>query len=152
MAAWGSHNDQSHNHNDVGNFVVFADGQPVIVDAGRPTYTAQTFSIRRYEIWAMQSAFHNLPTINGQMQQAGRAVRSEGRRLHRDRRRGGVAHGPGAGVSRRQAGITSWLRTVRLARGRDVVVDDRFSLAQPSKDLTLSLMTPCEARNRRAAR
>jgi hypothetical protein len=45
--------------------VVFAEGQPVFVDAGAPTYTAQTFSAKRYEHWAFQSGFHNLPTING---------------------------------------------------------------------------------------
>ncbi|MHC1769388.1 MAG: hypothetical protein AB9869_34745 [Verrucomicrobiia bacterium] len=34
LAAWGGHNAQSHNHNDVGNILVFAEGQPVFVDAG----------------------------------------------------------------------------------------------------------------------
>ena len=76
LAAWGSHNAQSHNHNDVGNAIVFVDGAPVLVDVGRPTYTAQTFSNTRYDIWAMQSAFHNLPTINGQMQKDGAAFRA----------------------------------------------------------------------------
>jgi hypothetical protein len=144
-AAWGSHNDQSHNHNDVGNVVVFVDGRPVIVDAGRPTYTAQTFSNRRYEIWAMQSAFHNLPTINGQMQQAGRAFAATdvaysttdaAAELRMDL---APAYPPAAGVS-------AWIRRVRLNRGRDVVVADEFALARPSKDLTLSLMTPCDAK------
>ena len=143
-AAWGSHNDQSHNHNDVGNFVVFVDGRPVIVDAGRPTYTAQTFSDRRYEIWAMQSAFHNLPTINGQMQQAGRAFAAKdvaysatdaAAELRMDLT---PAYPP-------QAGLTSWVRSVRLNRGLGVVISDAFTLARPTADLTLSLMTPCEA-------
>src|SRR5258707_3435400 len=30
VSAWGGHNGQSHNHNDVGNFVVFSDGRPVL--------------------------------------------------------------------------------------------------------------------------
>ena len=57
VAAWGGHNAQSHNHNDVGNVLVFSDGQPVFVDAGAPTYTAETFSSKRYDNWSFQSAF-----------------------------------------------------------------------------------------------
>ena len=72
LAAQGGHNAESHNHNDVGNFLVFHDGAPILVDAGVETYTAKTFSSSRYDIWTMQSAYHNLPTINGAMQSAGR--------------------------------------------------------------------------------
>src|SRR5437868_13875778 len=72
VAAWGGHNAQSHNHNDVGNFIVYGDGTPVLIDVGVETYSAKTFSAQRYEIWPMQSAYHNLPTINGIMQGAGR--------------------------------------------------------------------------------
>ena len=34
VAAWGGHNAQSHNHNDVGNVIVYADGQPLLIDVG----------------------------------------------------------------------------------------------------------------------
>ncbi|HLA39080.1 MAG TPA: heparinase II/III family protein, partial [Candidatus Glassbacteria bacterium] len=44
LAAKGGHNAESHNHNDVGNFIVYYDGLPVIVDAGVGVYTRQTFS------------------------------------------------------------------------------------------------------------
>lgn len=72
LAAKGGHNDESHNHNDIGNFVVFIDGRPLLVDAGVETYTARTFSDRRYEIWTMQSAYHSLlPTIDGVQQAPG---------------------------------------------------------------------------------
>lgn len=71
LAAKGGHNAESHNHNDVGNFIVYADGYPAISDVGVETYTAKTFSAQRYDIWTMQSAFHNLPIINGFMQKNG---------------------------------------------------------------------------------
>ena len=61
VAAWGAHNAQSHNHNDVGNVLVFMDGQPVFIDVGAPTYTAATFSSKRYDIWAFQSAIPQCP-------------------------------------------------------------------------------------------
>ena len=76
VAAWGGHNAQSHNHNDVGNAIVYADGQPLIVDVGAPQYTAKTFGPRRYEIWTMQSQWHTLPAINGFDQAAGMGFRA----------------------------------------------------------------------------
>jgi len=71
LAVQGGHNAESHNHNDIGNFIVYAGGTPVFVDAGVGSYTAQTFSSRRYELWNMQSGWHNCPTINGVMQKEG---------------------------------------------------------------------------------
>ncbi len=143
VAAWGAHNGQSHNHNDVGNVIVFVDGAPVFVDAGRPTYTAQTFSSRRYEIWAMQSAFHNLPTVNGVMQEAGPAflARDVTRKVTDETAELSMDIAPAYPAD---AGIASWRRTVRLTRGRDIVIGDAFALARPTADVALSLMTPCE--------
>ena len=144
VAAWGGHNAQSHNHNDVGNFLVFANAQPVFVDAGAPTYTAQTFSSKRYDHWAFQSAFHNLPTINGVMQSAGRQFAARAvvcetnesvAQLQMDI---APAYPPAAKVK-------SWLRTVRLERGRDVEITEAFELSQASGETTLNLLTPLEA-------
>lgn len=64
-AAKGGHNHESHNHNDVGSFLVFYDNSPVLVDPGCGVYTKKTFSEHRYEIWTMQAGWHNLPVING---------------------------------------------------------------------------------------
>lgn len=71
IAMQGGNNGESHNHNDVGNFILYANGLPVIVDAGVGSYTSQTFSNKRYELWNMQSQWHNTPTINGVMQKEG---------------------------------------------------------------------------------
>ncbi len=56
VAMKGGHNAESHNHNDIGNFVVYRDGLPLLVDAGVEEYTAKTFGPNRYDIWTMQSA------------------------------------------------------------------------------------------------
>lgn len=73
FAAKGGHNAESHNHNDVGSFIVYADGKPILIDVGVGTYTAKTFSNKRYEIWNVQSQWHNTPSINGIAQKNGRA-------------------------------------------------------------------------------
>jgi hypothetical protein len=63
LAAKAGNNADSHNHNDVGSFTVYKKGKPMIIDLGVGTYTAKTFSDKRYELWTMQSHFHNLPTF-----------------------------------------------------------------------------------------
>jgi hypothetical protein len=52
--------------------VVALGGVPVLVDPGRPTYTAQTFGPDRYAIWTMQSSWHCVPQIRGTAQRNGR--------------------------------------------------------------------------------
>ncbi|MGM9736072.1 MAG: heparinase II/III family protein [Candidatus Cryptobacteroides sp.] len=76
LASKGGHNNESHNHNDVGTFTLYIDNIPVFADAGVGTYTKQTFSEDRYSIWSMQSDWHNLPEINGTSQIYGSEFRS----------------------------------------------------------------------------
>ena len=73
LSAKGGHNDESHNHNDVGSFIIFADGFPALIDPGVLVYESGTFDpVKRYTYWPMQSSWHNLPEINDVMQSAGR--------------------------------------------------------------------------------
>ncbi len=60
LAVKAGNNDDSHNHNDVGSFILFKQGAPFIIDIGVETYSKKTFSPERYEIWTMQSLFHNV--------------------------------------------------------------------------------------------
>ena len=77
LAAKGGHNDESHNHNDIGHFIVYCDGSPMIIDPGVGTYTSKSFFSERYSIWSNQSAYHNLPLIDGVQQLAGRQHRAD---------------------------------------------------------------------------
>jgi len=77
LCAKGGHNNESHNHNDVGSYMLYVDGEPVIVDAGNMVYTAKTFSDERYTLWNTRAAYHNIPLINGCEQQAGEVYRAE---------------------------------------------------------------------------
>ena len=71
LAAKGGHNAESHNHNDIGHFMLYHDGQPLIIDVGVGVYTADTFNENRYTLWPINAESHNSPIINGVMQQAG---------------------------------------------------------------------------------
>jgi hypothetical protein len=77
LAVKGGTNGDSHNHNDVGSFTLYKAGRPVLIDVGVETYTAKTFSSRRYEIWTMQSGFHNLPSFGGVEQKDGAECRAK---------------------------------------------------------------------------
>jgi hypothetical protein len=144
FAAQGGHNGESHNHNDVGNFVVYSNGAPAIIDVGVETYTAKTFSSKRYEIWTMQSAYHNCPTINGVMQAAGRQyaasdVASSANDAAAEFRLNIANAYP------KEANLENWTRRLRLDRARnEIEIADDYALKAPAQVITLTLMTPCK--------
>lgn len=71
LAVKGGHNAENHNHNDIGQFVIHRHGVPLVVDAGRGDYTAQTFGPRRYELWWTRGAGHAVPQLDGHEQLTG---------------------------------------------------------------------------------
>ncbi|MBX3082346.1 MAG: heparinase II/III family protein [Anaerolineae bacterium] len=140
VAAKGGHNNESHNHNDIGEFVVYRDGLPLLIDAGVETYSRKTFSPQRYEIWTMQSAYHSLPTIDGVQQSPGVefAARNVSYQAEADHAAFSLDI---AGAYPMEAGIKRWQRTVRLDRGHAVTVEDDYELNHTPTSLVLSLLT-----------
>ncbi|MDX6354655.1 MAG: hypothetical protein QOF98_1558 [Streptomyces sp.] len=141
VAAKGGHNDESHNHNDVGTFIISLDTQPLVIDAGVGTYRRETFGKERYGIWSMTSEYHNVPVVNGVGQPPGSRFRASSVAGHRS---GEVdeltcdlatAYPP-------EAKLETWLRTVRLVRGGDerVEVDDAWRCQSPPRSLALHLL------------
>ena len=120
FAMKGGHNAESHNHNDVGNFVVYRDGAPVIIDIGVGTYSKKTFSDQRYTIPAMTSPYHNVPEIGGIAQGVGAEFKSENTVYHPDNRGMSVdIHG----AYPKDAGIIFLNRSGRLDEGCVTVTD-----------------------------
>lgn len=143
LAAIGGHNAQSHNHNDVGSFVVALDGVPMLIDVGVETYRAQTFGPNRYDIWTMQSGYHNLPTINDVMQRDGRQFAAREVSYRADDAAAEISMDIAAAYPR-EALCKSWKRSFRFVRSRQIEITDTYALESVKQPLVLNLMTGCE--------
>ncbi|MHC4480817.1 MAG: hypothetical protein ACYS1C_07590, partial [Planctomycetota bacterium] len=72
VALKGGHNDEHHNHNDVGSYVVVAGERAVLLDPGPEQYSARTFGPHRYESEILNSYGHPVPVVARQLQSTGR--------------------------------------------------------------------------------
>ncbi|MPR36079.1 heparinase II/III domain-containing protein [Salmonirosea aquatica] len=141
LATHGGHNAESHNHNDVGDFILYSRGEPVIIDAGRGNYTARTFSAQRYELWFTQSNYHNLPIINGVGQKAGREFEAtEASSTINDKE--AVLNMNIAKAYPAEAGVASWKRRVALNRAKNQVeILDDYVMQQKPTTIQEAFMT-----------
>jgi hypothetical protein len=143
VAAKGGHNHESHNHNDIGSFIVYTDGRPLIVDAGVERYTARTFGPNRYDLWTMQSAFHSLlPRIDGVDQQEGFDYRSRDVAFTADEHAASLSLDL-AGAYPDRAGVEVWRRRIELYRGAAVEVTDDYRVRPGVGTIDLAFLTPC---------
>ena len=141
LAVQASGNGRSHGHNDTGSFIVFCDGEPVFIDVGVEAYSARTFSAERYKIWTMQSAYHNLPTIDGVMQHEGHQFHASDVRYSSTDKSAAMSMNL-AGAYPVEAGVKRWVREITLHRDTDsIILSERFELQGP-RPVTLTLMTP----------
>lgn len=134
LAVKAGDNGESHNHNDVGSVTLYRNGRPVLIDVGVETYTKKTFSPQRYDIWTMQSAWHNLPTFEGVMQRDGEAFAAREVEVDLD---GATMSMDIGGAYPPEAGVRAYRRTVRLEKGRGVTIED---VHEGDKAPELSLM------------
>ena len=147
LATHGGHNAESHNHNDVGDFIIYADGQPMIIDAGRGNYTARTFSSKRYDLWFTQSEYHNLPIVNGIGQKAGREFEAQNVKSQINDKEASLEMDIAAAYPK-EAGITTWNRTVKLNRLKNQIeLSDDYVLTSKPTSLKQVFMTICDIDN-----
>jgi len=86
IAGKAGHNGEYHNHNDVGSFVVHSRGEDLLVDPGRPTYSRDFFSDKRYDLFVQASSLgHSVPVIDGKAQSHGKQFRGRVVRFEPDR-------------------------------------------------------------------
>jgi len=131
ISAKGGHNAESHNHNDVGHFILYSNEKPVIIDVGVETYTKKTFSGERYDIWTMQSCYHNLPTVNGFEQSDGENRRASDIKYTHDYNSNiTVLSMQLKNAYPEKAGIGSYEREFIFEHGKSLTVRDKYSLNQ----------------------
>ncbi|MEJ5054990.1 heparinase II/III domain-containing protein [Sphingobacterium sp. MYb382] len=140
----GGNNGVSHNHNDVGSFMLFADNRPVLIDVGVGTYTRQTFSAERYDIWNMQSQWHNLPLINGQMQAAGKQFKATSVSLPSASEKYAFSLDI-AKAYPAAAEVDSWVRTFQFVPKDDaLLLTEKYSLKQAQTEQRFMYITAVE--------
>lgn len=139
LAVKAGDNADSHNHNDTGSFTIYKNGAPLFIDVGVESYTKKTFSPERYEIWTMQSAYHNLPTINGYMQKDGEDYHASDVSFRMSDTVCEIEMDIAA-VYPKEAGISSYRRNASLIKGKEIIIKDSFA-SQNGSSVLLSLMT-----------
>ena len=140
MGMKGGHNDESHNHNDVGSFVVYHNGKSILVDPGVGEYTSMPFSKERYTIWTMQSAYHNLPQVNGFDQHEGRKYAARDVKYSK-----GMLSLDLSDCYSSDPGIKKWNRTVAINKKGVVTLTDDYLLEKvvsPVREMFVSAVCP----------
>jgi hypothetical protein len=137
LAMQAAPNQRPHGHNDSGSFIVFHDGNPIIVDIGPEAYTAARFK------FSVQSAYHNLPTVGGVMQSSNDPkYRASDLHYSTDDSSASVSMNLGTAYPE-EAGLIRWIRTLTLDRkANHVHLNENFQLHNKVA-IQLSFMTPC---------
>ncbi len=136
IGAKGGHNAESHNHNDVGSFILYDGGAPVLVDPGIGVYSKFTFGKWRYEYttW-VHSDVHNLPVVNGVRQMQGEKFRASGFDV-----REGEVNVSFAGAYPAEADIREIDRRLALNENGLTLID-RFDFAADARRVTEHFVT-----------
>ena len=65
FAAKGGSNDVSHNHNDIGSFIVVSGGRQLLCDLGPGEYVKDYFNDqKRYQYFCTSSRGHSVPAVS----------------------------------------------------------------------------------------
>ena len=137
FAAKGGYNEESHNHNDVGTFSLYADNEPLLIDVGVGTYTRKTFSSERYTIWTMQSDYHNLPRVNGFSQSFGRKYKARDLKADKNKKTFSLDISQSYPA---EAGINKWIRNYKLSKN-GLTIEDSFDLKNAQTANQLNFIT-----------
>lgn len=131
----GGCNGDSHNHNDVGSVTVYKDGKPMLIDVGVETYSRKTFSERRYEIWTMQSHYHNVVNFGEAQQLPGEEYRAEVKSVILEDDRAEIAMELSHAYPEHTVG--SYTRHVVFEKEKAITITDRISEIPVGSCLTL---------------
>ena len=137
----GGCNGESHNHNDVGQFTIFRNGCPLIIDPGNMSYNRLTFSDSRYKFWHISALGHNAAQFNGIIQPSGKEYYAKVLES--------VTDGPTPGLLLdltkaypAEAGISAYTRHLTLDRANGIVEVSEKVLSGKELNIRLFLYSP----------
>jgi hypothetical protein len=122
---------------------MYYNGKPCLIDLGREEYTAKTFSSKRYEIWTMQSGYHNLPIINGTEQMQGEKYKAKNSTFTVNSKSATFSTDI-AGAYTEDALVNRWIRSYTLNRGKNFIISDKYELTGLKGITSSNLLTYCK--------
>ena len=138
LAGKAGDNADSHNHNDVGSFIIYKDGRPLFIDIGVETYNKKTFSAQRYEIWTMQSSWHNLPAVDNIQQKDGEKYHA----VEVNCDLGESMLSMDIAKAYPESALKYYKRTIQLKKGDAIYIQDTFTFMDDKPhQIILSLIT-----------
>lgn len=124
------HNDQSHNHSDLGHFTLYSGNEPVIIDAGCGRYQRANFTELRYTLWYIRGTGHNAPVFNGIEQVKGEEYISKMSEIRKISDRQKQLSIDLSKAYPKSAGVKKFIRQLDYEREQLIVTDD-FQLKSP---------------------
>ncbi len=140
FAAKGGHNDENHNHNDVGHFLCVYNGELLLTDLGAGEYTKDYFGAGRYGILCNRSLGHSVPLVNDLEQCAGAQYRADLFAWNEEKKELEISFA----AAYPQRCIDRISRTIRMEEESDLrlFVTDCFVRSKETKKITENLVTP----------
>ncbi|MGY4691067.1 hypothetical protein [Salibacterium sp. K-3] len=135
FAAKGGHNDEPHNHNDIGHMIVSRNGRMMLKDLGSGLYQKGYFDEKRYEFITNHALGHSLPVINGKCQVEGRDRKAEETIITSDGAQ--LVYGLELKKAYSISGLTSFHRQFIWKKGEHPVLDvvDTYELRERPSSL-----------------
>ncbi|SMC44736.1 heparinase II/III domain-containing protein [Pedobacter africanus] len=146
MAAKAGNNGESHNHNDVGSFIIYLNGLPALVDLGAARYTRETFTPERYKLWVYNSDWHNCPSINGSVQSPGTSFSARNVSFTGNRHRNTLAMDL-APAYPKAAAVNKWIRKLEFnSSDSSIDLTEEYELKEYRVPFELNFVTAVPAR------
>ena len=135
LAAKAGHNNEPHNHNDVGSFIVSVGGIVYLCDPGAGRYSRDYFGPKRYENPFTSSYGHSVPRVAGEYQSPGEQFRGTMRKISEYQYEIDMTRAYDMPL------LEKLLRTLTHETSGTVILEDVFRFSQGNNEIEEAFMT-----------
>ena len=140
FACKGGHNDEPHNHNDLGSFLYVVGDEMLLADLGAGEYVKDYFREGRYNILCNRSLGHNIPLIAGREQSAGKMYEAKEFATSENSQVGQVSMELSGAYE--NCALSSYKRKFTFYKGTgELIVEDTFVGGEECVTVTQNLVT-----------